>query len=557
MVGKLIIKLTATISNRRSYAVIAFLGFVALASLLTVPISDIDLWWHLASGRYLLETKTFMTSDPFGLAGQDISQGRELILNGYWLAQIFFFSIYEIFGDIGIVLLRVLLLLTPTIAVLFFGWKRSLQPFAILFVAILCGWGMLEVDGIRPNHITIALVPILFILLERLGYPTTADYTLGYRLRLVIELPVFMLLWANLHGGFLLGSLILAVYATAETAATLLRRQSVKPLIFIWCMVGIAILATLLSPNGALTYIEFVSFTGGVIQQKTSEYLSPWVLAQNGAIIYWPYFIFTALCAVVLAFRAARMPATKLMLILALFIISVTAFRYVPLFIAGTSILLLTELDVLARTIRWTRLVTTVGSIVLACYLFFSAILAYPTAVEALVDKAVNENRFPIAAVDFINENRISGVVFNHFNWGGYLAWRQSDSLRTFVDGRSLNMPLFHEYTRVLWLPNKMQSILDRRGVNLIVIPRLNPFTGELYALTDFLWREKSWELVYRDSTGMVLVRQADYPNLTRLGKSLIYQDVLNDIEMINSTSGRNGLEKIASFARMRLDYGQ
>ena len=88
----------------------------------------------------------------------------------------------------------------------------------------------------------------------------------------------------------------------------------------------------------------------------------------------------------------------------------------------------------------------------------------------------------------------------------------------------------------------------------MIIMPRLNPFTHELYALTDFLWREREWELVYRDDIGMVFVRQGRFADVARVNKALIYQDVLNDVETLSQSLGDSSyFDKIAAFAQMRL----
>jgi hypothetical protein len=138
-------------------------------------------------------------------------------------------------------------------------------------------------------------------------------------------------------------------------------------------------------------------------------------------------------------------------------------------------------------------------------------------------------------------------------NWGGYLAWRQLPGSKSFIDGRSLSLPLLHAYTRVLWLPDEAQKILDEHNVDLIMVPRLNPFTGELYALTDFLWKSPEWRLVYRDRLAMILTRSKSF-DVVEIDKSWIYRDVLSDVERAFTVRPDSAhLKKALALAKTRL----
>ena len=75
-----------------------------------------------------------MSFDPFSLAGADITPGREIVLNGYWLAQLLMYLIHEISGDYGLVFLRVLLMLIPPVTVLVYGLRKNVHPTVILLL---------------------------------------------------------------------------------------------------------------------------------------------------------------------------------------------------------------------------------------------------------------------------------------------------------------------------------------------------------------------------------------------------------------------------------------
>jgi hypothetical protein len=505
-------------------------------ALIAVPLWSNDLWWHLATGRHLLETHRFLTADPFSLAGNDISPGRTSILNGYWLAQIVMYGSYELLGEWGVILLRAGLLTAVPLLLLVYGARRQLSPWALLLAAILTSWTFLTFTAERPNLFTILFVPTLICLLDRVGLATKQNPLHRYALEWTAAVGLLMLVWANLHGGFLLGSVLIGLYLTGETAKKFLLRHPIpgRSLLTLWLCLGVALLVTLLTPVGSTIYLEFITSQGGVIQEKTAEFLNPFAAAANGVVIY-PYFLTVILFLLLLIRHWRQIDLTEAIAGLFLLVISFTAFRYLPLFVGGVALFLTKELSrekevfpalnkalppvvvlIMVTTIAWNG----------QAYARKLRLSSFTTPVEA--------GLFPERAADFLNREHLTGILFNHYNWGGYLAWRGATESRVFIDGRALNMSLFHAYTRILWLPEEMRGLLDRYSVNIIVMPRLNPSTGELYALTDFLYQAPEWMLVYRDETAMILVRKGNFLHMTaqrELSKRLIYEDALTDVE--------------------------
>lgn len=537
---------------------ITVFALTALAMMYLAPIADIDIWWHLATGRYLLENVTFLSSDPFGLAGEQITPGRELILNGYWLSQVIFYSIFQFFGLKGIIALRVILLIIPSLVVLVYGWSKFSRSSAVFLLALLSGWTMIYVSGIRPNHLTIAFVPLLFALLNEVSYAADWQDVAKYNFRAAWFLPPFMLIWANLHGGFLLGTVVLVIYATCETITLYKTKHTLKPTAKLWGIVVATTLATLATPNGILTYTQYLGAQGGIIVQKTSEYQSPFILAKNGVITYWPYFIVLLFTLLAIISRWRQIAFTRTVLLLFTAMISLTAFRYAPLFVGAATVLLIPVVQQIAGGLQRGKVLFDISSGVLFFMILYFSVVSYPRTAGALPrDGVIDPSRFPIEATNFIEKNQLSGVIFNHFNWGGFLLWRQPGKLKTFIDGRNLNTSLFHAYTKALWLPAETQAIFDRFGVDLIIMPRLNPFTGELYALTDFLWGSPLWVQIYRDPYAMILGRRERFPFFERdksIDKSLIYEDVRKEVRRLRALGGNSvHLQKAERLATLRL----
>ena len=117
---------------------------------------------------------------------------------------------------------------------------------------------------------------------------------------------------------------------------------------------------------------------------------------------------------------------------------------------------------------------------------------------------------FPVAALDALGDKNISGKIFNHMQWGGYLQWRLSPAARLYVDGRMLDSTRLEPYRHILWATPIGIEWLRREQFNTVMLPLSNRFTGERYALIDYLRAQPEWAMAYRDNNAVVFIRRGD-----------------------------------------------
>ena len=79
---------------------LTLLTFMAIFAMATRAVVDTDLYWHLAAGRYIVETRTIPTADPFS----STMLGKPWV-DIYWLAQVGWYLIYQAAGLAGLSLL--------------------------------------------------------------------------------------------------------------------------------------------------------------------------------------------------------------------------------------------------------------------------------------------------------------------------------------------------------------------------------------------------------------------------------------------------------------------
>jgi len=217
---------------------LVLLALLAVTFLLgCFPMGDFDVWWHLRSGQLILERGAVPRTDLFTYTNAD----RPWI-DLYWLFQILLALLYRLGGASALVLLK-----------------------AVAGVALVALTMVARGTGARAWPVVVAWLPALVMLSGRLcERPELASllFLAGFlavllraaeRPRWLLLLPAMQLLWANCHGFFVLGPLLLGAYAATllydrlRPAATPTPRPPAKLLV----PVSIAtLLACLVNPYG-------------------------------------------------------------------------------------------------------------------------------------------------------------------------------------------------------------------------------------------------------------------------------------------------------------------
>ena len=118
--------------------------------------------------------------------------------------------------------------------------------------------------------------------------------------------------------------------------------------------------------------------------------------------------------------------------------------------------------------------------------------------------ESVVEQRFPVAAVKFINEKNYSGPLYNHFNWGGYLIWTLPRLLVS-MDGRT-NL---HGDQRIEQSVNTWSGLRGWESDPELMKARL-VIGGVNDALTNLMRMDSRFRLVYEDAIAVVFVTSTD-----------------------------------------------
>lgn len=446
-------------------------------------IFDPDFFWHLATGRWILENWALPQSDPFGVYTGTPSDRVQLILKGYWLCQMLYQLIFSSFGFAGLAVFK-----SATFLSLFAGqlWLLRARGCGIALAtaqAFFVYHEMLAFRADRPQMFSYLGVLLVVLLIELKHYRW---------------LPLVMLLWANMHSGFLVGVLIIAIYVVIG-AAKRLRKQAGEPGALPWYLLAIACAGV--NPNNFLAIKEVIIMQTGEYQKTVFEYMPPITLARNYHNIYWAYFLLLLAGLVLIILLRKRIPAEQVAVFLSLSALSLTAIRYMPFILICGSVYLALWLSPLCG--RWGR------SVVLSCIVLFAMGLTFLSDVRygRGFSYGVEEGRYPEKAIAFINSTGIKGTLFCNDFWGGY-ALLNASRIKVSNDPRALSPTQFTKSVYYLYDESTFNEFMTN-NYDIVMTSAFNLISGDKYQLWQQLLRSQEWGLLYADEIALVFVRNA------------------------------------------------
>jgi len=445
-----------------------FVALAAFALALATPPSDPDMYWHLASGKWMLEHGALLRADVFSstVSGQPYSVGE-------WLGQIVLYVSYLAGGWSGLVILRGLLVGVSA----FFLTRVALRGGAPVIVAVPITCAALILSEIvwtdRPHLFTLTLFPLLLdlLLLARAG-----------RFRLLLAVPPLILLWTNLHGGYALGLALVGIF-TLE--ALILRRSFIA--FAITAMTAFA--ASLVDPGSLGLGAAAAHATAP--PRFIAEESPPDVTNPAG-------FLFTAFIIGTLAV-AMRGGGTllDLLMLAPLLWLGLSAQRHMPYFAFVAAPFISAALPrAIPQLERWLARRRPYPAVVVLG--LGAGVAAMALVALAFVPNAPNERAYPTAALAATRSG--SGVLLNEYDWGGYLIWRAPER-QVFVDGRLFPFlpEVFADWREAVEVGPRWKQVLDRYKVAQVL---LRPDRALVSAL-----REEGWRVVTEDARAVLLER--------------------------------------------------
>ncbi len=475
-------------------ALLALTAFF-LIGLFSTEIADPDFWWHLKTGQYIVTQHRLPTPDPFAYTtasaptSSDETATRRFNLTHEWLAQAAWYLVYAAGGFPAAVLWKALLLTALCGFTGFVARQRTGSWLWGIGAALAAASLSIEFAKDRPSI---------------LSYVFTAGFIAIFESRRRLWLlPVLSILWANCHGGFFLGWIVCGAYC----AEALLRRSADTRRVLL--ISGLAVLLSGLNPNGFATFATVLRYRQSPLQSTLIEW-SPADLW--GSPYAFDILFYAAAAALLLSWKRVR-PADWF-LFAAFGAAALTAFRNEMLIGLLAPILI-------AAYFPWKRRLPALARVAVPVVL--AAATAWGVVRGSFFQLRAAEWRYPAGAAAFLKAHNITAPLFNTYEYGGYLIWKD---LPVFIDGRALSESVFQDYRTILGSPAASparDALLARYNVGAILVNAFEYNAGTLYPLVVSLAQPGAgtWKLAYEDPQSLLFLREVP-PGLSVLDPARI-----------------------------------
>jgi hypothetical protein len=495
--------------SRTVFATILCLGLLAMTARSAV---DPDLWWHLRTGQWIVESGAVPHTDPFSF-----TRAGHPWISHEWLSEVIFYKIWQLGGATALIIFSSLVT-TFGFMLLYLRCPGSRSTAAA--VTVLGAWAAAPSWGSRPQMFTFALASLFLLLLERAEKKP----------RLLFSIPPLFVLWVNLHAGYALGPALLVAYALgvlAEAAIGATTWREARPvLIRITLLLVICMALVPLNPSGAELYrypLDTLRSPG------MRAFIGEWRSPNFHDALYLPLLGVWLLLLTCFAISRIRPRGRTLALLLLTALAALDAVRHIPIFV-------LVAVPVIAPSVPL-RLLNGAAPVsanfrrvfavsVLLLMAFFVTVRFVSLAHK---QNGMEAKDFPQKAVDFLLAREAGkGVyrgdrdyptrVFAYYDWGGYVIWKLFPNYRVFIDGRAdlYGDSLLHEFSTAVDATSSWNKVLDDSFVDTALLPASS-------ALTQALMLDAGWKIAYRDPMAVFLVRvpsERENPAISTYGTS-------------------------------------
>lgn len=477
-------------AQRRSAAIAAGLAAIVFG-LAFAPVSEPDLYFHLASGKYLADTGHIQTENSwsFTAPGHPFPPTAWAFDSLVWLlyAQ----------GGFAAVQVGSALLIALAFVLVYLGARREGAGLsASATVALAIAAASVGRFTQRPQVVTWCFLAGAVLLLREARRS-------GRRWPL-IAVPLGIALWSNFHSGAVFGVALAGIFAAG---ALLKRSRPVWP--WLACAAASAV-ALLLNPAGASVLTNAWDHLGrtGVVGDIIE--FQPPTLEESAA-----FFPLLALAGAALIRRGRELNLTEVLVFGAFAAAALHERRNLAeclVVIAAPLAVRLSELLVAASA---RPLILTAAQIVLPPVAFLAALGVAREPLPVFwqrIHLGANPFRIPLAAAAFIREQGVQGRCFSSMDFGGFVAFALPES-KVFHDPRLMAYPdsLWEELKKAEGDEVAFDALVNRFDIEWSLRSNRPLFFSGTGVLS-----KARWALVYSDDAATVRVRR-DIPRFAQL----------------------------------------
>jgi hypothetical protein len=501
---------------------IADLFFVSLLGLMTCTalsvrlLGDAGIGWHVRTGQLILAGHVVPRVDSFStLAGQQWFAWE-------WLYDAVVGWLEDTAGLNSVVLFTALVIATVFSVALRLLIRRGTNVLLAVVLVLLAASASMIHFLARPHVVSWLFAVAWFWILD-----SSENGHAGARpnsTRLLWLLPLTMLLWVNVHGGFLLGFALLTIYWVGAEWHSLRQSgnrfedvlqtiQAGKRARTLLVAGGLSSLATLFNPYGFHLHVHIYRYLSNrFLMDHIDEFQSP-----NFHYVAQKCFaVLLLLTLLALAAKGREVCVSHGLVVLFAVYSGLYASRNIPV----SSLLLIlvmgpwlsNAMERLTERFRWGSLsaffqrmqgtelslhghLWPIAAIALSCW---TAAHDGKLGATPLMDAHFSEKRFPVAAVNSLAKQNPDGAILSPDYWGGYLIYRLYPRMRVVVDDRHdyYGEGFLKSYLKIVNAEPGWKDFLRQHPAQYVLLPKDS-------ALANLLLETPGWTPFYRDEVAI------------------------------------------------------
>ncbi len=480
------------LTTQRLMMVILFVMVFAMA--IRVP-TDTDTWWHIRGGEYIVKIHEIPHVDPFSS-----TRYGEKWIDHSWGSQVILYGLYNLFGgttqpgDSGNIGLALYVGVLATLGMGFVYLMCDGNVYVRAFVVVLGAVTAAVFWSPRPQMFSFMLGGCVLYLLHL------------YKRRRIDRLwliPLIILVWANLHGGFAIGFIFLIGSIAGEVLGNLFKPENEH--VVTWARLKKMVLVTAVSvpvvavnPYGVqMLGYPFRTVGIGVLQDFIQEWASPNFHQPQ----VWPFaFLLLSILAMV-GLAGRRIDWTDLVLVSGTGLMALMAGRNIAVFALAATPVLSRHLDAWLTERGWQihprRTVTgpmlTLNWILLGLVMI-GALVKVAAALNTQTVRDGQKQYLPVELAAYLNDSPPPGIMFNSYNWGGYLMFA-APHVPVYVDGRTdlYDDAFLRKYLDVLFLREGWEDALGSPDIGYVAIEKDSVLAAVLRTMPD-RWTERQFD---------------------------------------------------------------
>ncbi len=476
---------------------LAVLLLVYCLRLLANTKADVDLWGYLAFGRLFWQTGAFPYQDIFTYVPT-----HPVWVYHEWLTGVIYYPLYTGLGPWSLQVLKFSVALATLGLVYLSARLQGADVWGALGgIFMISGFLITFYSPVRAQVFTYFFFALTVYLLEKCRL-RQAWGGLGWLV------PV-QVVWCNLHGGFLAGLGLMAIYGVGA----LISRQRSWPYFLALAAAG---LATFLNPYG-YDYWRYLAVAVTMPRPEISEWHSTFATLFNEYYqINSLFFLFMVYIALTLLWLTRFREVTPLLALAVTLIMGLRHFRHQAFFLLLCGVFLAAPLSAYLPRWRlhpwWEKCRQLDYRLPLAFYLLLLGFcvgqviyfrpwqLNTPPAAD-YPDLKVN---YPVGALAYIRQHGLQGRLATEFPWGEYLLWELYPTCRVALDGRYETVypeKVVRPFMDFIFARAGWQRFLEEYPPDMILISTKSE-------LPQRLQEDGRWRQVYADAGSVLFVRQ-------------------------------------------------